>query len=229
MRTLSSLAGYVASETPRGLQLHQYVPASIRIDTAAGPLELEVETQYPWNGDVRIRVVKAPTESVELSFRIPAWADGAVLNGNAVAAGGYSAVDRVLNDGETIELSLPMAPRVTRPHPRVDAVRGSVAIERGPLVYALEAADQPAGVVLDDVVIDAASALTSSFDAQLLGGVTTVKVAGRLSNSGDAHAGGSDAPGEDATDADAVELTAIPYLAWANRGPSEMRVWIREA
>jgi DUF1680 family protein len=229
MRTLSSLAGYVASETPRGLQLHQYVPASIHIDTAAGPLELEVETQYPWNGDVRIRVVKAPTESVELSFRIPAWADGAVLNGNTVAAGGYSAVDRVLNDGETIELSLPMAPRVTRPHPRVDAVRGSVAIERGPLVYALEAADQPAGVVLDDVVIDAASALTSSFDAQLLGGVTTVKVAGRLSNSGDAHAGGSDAPGEDTTDADAVELTAIPYLAWANRGPSEMRVWIREA
>jgi DUF1680 family protein len=234
MRTLSSLAGYVASETPRGLQLHQYVPASIRIDTAAGPLELEVETQYPWNGDVRIRVVKAPTESVELSFRIPAWADGAVLNGNAVAAGGYSAVDRVLNDGETIELSLPMAPRVTRPHPRVDAVRGSVAIERGPLVYALEAADQPAGVVLDDVVIDAASALagsalTSSFDAQLLGGVTTVKVAGRLSNACDAHTGGSDAAGADAPRADAIELTAIPYLAWANRGPSEMRVWIREA
>jgi DUF1680 family protein len=95
-------------------------------------------------------------------------------------------------------------------------------------VYALESPDQPAGVVLDDVVIDAASALTESvltesFDAELLGGVTTVKFAGRLSNAGDANAGGSDATGSDA-----VELTAIPYLAWANRGPSEMRVWIRE-
>jgi DUF1680 family protein len=234
MRTLSSLAGYVASETPRGVQLHQYVPASIRVETAAGPLELEVETQYPWNGDVRIRVVKAPTGAVEVSFRIPAWADGAVLDGQPVAAGGYAVIDRVLNDGESIELSLPMTPRVTRPHPRVDAVRGSVAIERGPLVYALESPDQPAGVVLDDVVIDAASALagsalTSSFDAQLLGGVTTVKVAGRLSNACDAHTGGSDAAGADAPRADAIELTAIPYLAWANRGPSEMRVWIREA
>jgi DUF1680 family protein len=228
MRTLSSLAGYLASETPGGVQLHQYVPSRIRVDTAAGPLELAVETQYPWNGDVRVNVVSAPAGAVELSFRIPAWADGAVLDGQPVAAGVYAVIDRVLNDGESIELSLPMRPRITRPHPRVDAVRGSVAIERGPLVYALESHDQPAGVVLDDVVIDAASALTESvltesFDAELLGGVTTVKFAGRLSNAGDAHAGGSDATGSDA-----VELTAIPYLAWANRGPSEMRVWIRE-
>jgi DUF1680 family protein len=228
MRTLSSLAGYLASETPGGVQLHQYVPSRIRVDTAAGPLELAVETQYPWNGDVRVNVASAPAGAVELSFRIPAWADGAVLDRQPVAAGGYAVIDRVLNDGESIELSLPMRPRITRPHPRVDAVRGSVAIERGPLVYALESHDQPAGVVLDDVVIDAASALTESaltesFDAELLGGVTTVKFAGRRSDAGDAHVDGSDATGSDT-----VELTAIPYLAWANRGPSEMRVWIRE-
>lgn len=228
MRTLSSLAGYVASETPRGVQLHQYVTASIRVDTAAGSLELEVDAQYPWNGDVRVRVVRAPAESVELSFRIPAWADGAILDGDRVVAGGYAVIERVLSDGETIELSLPMAPRVTRPHPRVDAVRGSVAIERGPLVYALESQDQPAGVVLDDVVIDAASALTSSFDAELLGGVTTVAVTGRRADAGAPDATVPDSTVPDSTVPDAIELTAIPYLAWANRGPSEMRVWIRE-
>ena len=205
MRTLSSLAGYVASVSDRGVQLHQLLPADIRVETAAGPLGLSVQTEYPWQGLVRIAVTEAPTDAVELSVRIPAWAQGATLDGAPAAPGGYATVTRAFKAGEVLELVLPLEPRLTHPHPRVDAARGCVAIERGPLVYALEAADQDDDVVLDDVILDESAPLESAFRSDLLGGVTTIA------------AQGSTGP-----------LTAIPYFGWANRGPQDMRVWIRE-
>jgi hypothetical protein len=115
-------------------------------------------------------------------------------------------VNREFANGDVVELVLPLEPRLTHPNPRIDAVRGSVAIERGPLVYAVEAPDQDASVVIDDVALDTSAPLEASFQPDLLGGVTTIA------------ARGSSGP-----------LTAIPYFAWANRGPADMRVWIPEA
>lgn len=203
MRTLSSLAGYVASVSDTGVQLHQLLPADIRVETAAGPLALSVQTEYPWQGAVRIAVTEAPADAVELSVRIPAWAGGATLDGVPVSAGEYATVARAFAAGDVIELVLPLEPRLTHPHPRVDAVRGCVAIERGPLVYAVEAADQDASVVLDDVALDTSAPLQATFQPNLLGGVTTIAAHG-----------------------ESADLTAIPYFGWANRGPQDMRVWI---
>jgi DUF1680 family protein len=95
------------------------------------------------------------------------------------------------------ELVLPMPVRLTAAHPRVDAVRGCLAIERGPLVYAVEQADVSTPV--DDLRLDPATVLEPSFRPDLLGGVTVLT-----------------APG----------LTAVPYFAWANRGIGPMRVWL---
>jgi DUF1680 family protein len=189
MRTLSGLAGYLATQDGDGIQLHQYAAGTITV----GDTALTVETDYPWDGLVRVRVDAAPGP-VRLSLRVPAWADGATIDGRP-AAPGYVRVDAAA--GEVVELRLPMEVRTTTAHPRVDAVRGCIALERGPLVYAVEQADHD--IPVDDLGIDPDAARAAEHRADLLGGVTVVT---------------------------AGDLTLVPYYAWANRGPAPMRVWI---
>jgi DUF1680 family protein len=206
MRTLSSLGGYLATSTGNGVQLHQYAPGALRASTDAGDVELSVATDYPWSGRVQVTVHTAPAAPVTLGLRVPLWAEGATLDGADAVSGSYANVTRTFAAGDTLELVLPMTPRITRPHPRADAVRGSVAVERGPLVYAFEHADQPDGVVLDDVIVDAGS-LAESEGPQLVPGLVGASVHTR----------------------DGRALIGIPYFAWANRGGDDMRVWLREA
>ena len=110
-----------------------------------------------------------------------------------------------------VTLTLPMAPRLTRPNDRTDAVRGCAAIERGPLVYCIEQADQSAPV--DEVRIEDGP-MTAVAEPGLLGGITVVEAPGRASG----------APG-----AAPVTLRAVPYFSWANRDIGAMRVWISQA
>ncbi|WP_129664100.1 glycoside hydrolase family 127 protein [Phytoactinopolyspora endophytica] len=209
MRTFSSLAGHVATADHRGVQIHQYAAGAVRVPMDGDALVLDVETEYPWDGAVRLRVASAPARDVEIALRIPAWATDATLDGRPVTAGGYSRVSRTWTAGDEVVLELPMQPRLTVADHRVDAVRGCVAIERGPFVYALEQVDQEAGAIVDDVRIDAETGFEVEHRPDLLGGVTVVRASGSVE--------GRQRP---------VTLTAIPYYAWANRGPGPMRVWI---
>jgi DUF1680 family protein len=136
-----------------------------------------------------------------------------------------------------------MPARVVAADPRVDAVRGCVAIERGPLVYCLEQVDHPGGG-LDDVTVDLAAELAVKERPDLLGGVTTVVASGhrRALPPTDwwpyraPHAPGapgtpdaSDTPETPAGTPDRgtpVDLIAVPYFAWANRDTGSMRVWL---
>ena len=119
-----------------------------------------------------------------------------------------------------------MEPRLTAPHPRVDAVRGCLAIERGPLVYCLESADAPERARVDDLRIDPGAPLRSVPRRDLLGGIVAVEAAG-------AHrppavdAGWSDAGVAQTGGGDRMQLVAIPYALWGNRDEDgAMRVWI---
>lgn len=134
MRLLASLPLYLATRDAHGVQLHQYATGTI-----AGALR--VRTDYPWRGRVEIEVTAPGTWT--LSLRVPAWADGATLDGEPVRAGGYASVRREWAGADTVVLELPVRPRLTRPHPQVEAVRGRVAIERGPLVYCVEGRRPP--------------------------------------------------------------------------------------
>ncbi|MFD7158129.1 glycoside hydrolase family 127 protein [Kribbella sp. NPDC059898] len=207
MRTLASLDSYLATTTDDAIQLHQYAPGVIK----SGDIELTVDTTYPWDGTVRI--TSATPATVDL--RIPGWAEGATLNGHSVDAGGYARAE-----GTEIELVLPLEPRVVGADPRIDAVRGCVALERGPLVYAVEQEDNAANV--DDLHLVPGTPVAEATD--LLDGVTVLKAQGRA---GAGHkpgwsfvAGVADSVGEE------VDVVAVPYYAWANRGIGAMRVWL---
>ena len=114
-------------------------------------ISLVVETNYPWSGDVTIRVEDADGSSWQLHFRIPAWCRRAVcrVNGEdpvSLHGGTYATLERAWRPGDGVELELSMPPVLMTGHPRIDPTRGSVAIQRGPLVYCLEEIDQEEGV-----------------------------------------------------------------------------------
>jgi uncharacterized protein len=214
MRTLASLEHYFTTSSADGLQIHQYAPMRVRTLVAGQPVELDVATGYPWDETVEIEVREAGEAPWTLGLRVPGWAvrPEVSVNGQpaevAVVPGSYASVRRRWAGGDVVTLTMSIWPRPTFPDQRVDAVRGCVAIERGPLVYCLEPEDQPAGVLIDSLRIDPYG-MKSIDQPRLLGGVRVVQAEGRTTSNG--------AP---------VMIGATPYYAWANRGKGAMRVWI---
>ncbi|GMA96153.1 hypothetical protein GCM10025881_29770 [Pseudolysinimonas kribbensis] len=225
-RTFASLGAYLASVTDDGIQLHQYAPAMIATALGDGSaVALHVDTDYPRTGSIRVTVDETREEPWALTLRVPAWAEGAtvaVAGSDAVAVPtGAHVVERSWAAGDVVELELPMQPRWTRPDPRVDAVRGSVAVERGPLVMALESVDL--GTSVNDVIVRSDQPLVDH-PAQFDGEVSVTVVPEAVADAPWPYA--NPAPSRSAGDARSVKL--IPYYRWARRGPSTMRVWLPE-
>jgi DUF1680 family protein len=228
MRTISSLGSLLATSDDDGIQIHQYATSTITADLPAGRVDLAVATNYPWEGRIEITVRAAPDQDWTLALRIPAWCAGAQAHAGETRArqacqpGSYLRLRGRWATGGSVLLDLgPMPVRWTAAHERVDAARGCLAAERGPLVYCLEQADQP--VPVDDVeLVDGAG--TAAWNPDLLGGMAVVQLTGRATRNRtplyQAETPAEDRPGP------VVPLTAIPYFAWANRGPGPMRVWI---
>jgi uncharacterized protein len=234
MRTISSLGSLLATSDDDGVQIHQYAASTITADLPDGTVDLAVATDYPWDGRIEITVRAAPDRDWSLLLRIPAWcADAeARISGTEVSEtcepGTYLRLRRHWVPGTSVRLDLRMPVRWTVAHERADAVRGCVAVERGPLVYCLEQADHPDDVPVDDVrLID--GECTAMWNPDLLEGTTVIQLTGQTTPS---RAPLYQAKTDRAETADAgqpgdpVRLTAIPYFAWANRGPDPMRVWI---
>jgi len=218
-RTVASLGAYVASVDAGGVQVHQYAPATIRADLGAGrSVVLRVTTDYPESGRVTVTVLDGPAQPWTLALRVPAWATGASLTtGGATrpAAPGFATVERAFAPGEVVVLDLPVAARWTWPDPRVDAARGQVAVERGPVVYALESVDLGEDVGRAWVRTDEAPV---ERDGQVLVPTRT----GWPAPDGWPF---GDAPGPLAL-GDERLVPLVAYHDWAGRGPSTMRVWI---
>lgn len=228
-RLFASLGAYVATVDDAGLQIHQYVPAQIRTHlTDSRALDVDVETDYPHDGRIRIVVCTSHDEPWTLSLRVPAWATGATLttpgDSPAPAVPGTTRVTRAFKAGDVVELQLPVGPRVVVPDARIDAVRGCVAVERGPEVLCLESVDlAEAGAVRDADVGHVR--LTSRDSVREVDG----QVVARFEVDAPAAAAWPyedvDPDGDRRTTA-VVETPLIAYHDWANRGPSTMRVWL---
>jgi DUF1680 family protein len=225
MRLIGSLGGYLASSNVDGVQLHQYTPLTLSVDLDAGAIALRVDTNFPWDGHVAVSIERSPSEAWTLRLRLPAWCASPSLRVNGTsseveASHGYAVLSRSWRAGDRVELDLDMPPRLTQAHPRMDATRGSVAIERGPVVYCLEQCDHPDFPILD-ASIDPSHPLREDVDH--LPGAVAVRARGAAR----ATDGPLYQPFEgQRTSGKPVQLTAVPYYAWANRQPGAMRVWI---
>lgn len=232
MRLVASLGHYAATWDDGGVQIHQYGAASIKVELpGVGTVALRIESEYPWDGQIRIVVQEGGSGPWALGLRLPAWSDQTRI-GLPGAPGqpgpvekGYARIERAWRSGETVDLHLGMSPRLTEAHPWVESTRGCLAIERGPLVYCLEQPDQQAPVY--DLEIDPAAPLTAEWQPDLLEGVSVVRGSGyeidRAGWEGSLYRRYQ--PGA-ALPKQPVPLTAIPVYAWANRGPNAMKVWI---
>lgn len=220
MRLLSSWEQYLATAGADGIQLHQYATGELVVPGAAGPTRLAVDTDYPWNGRITVKILEGPARPWTLALRVPAWSASATveLNGgekSTMSGPGVTAETRQWASGDTLVLTLSVEPRVTVPDDRVDAVRGCVAFERGPLVYAIESADLPAGVEIEDIGIppDARPTVTSRDD--VAPGVLGLDLPAIVKR------------GRPAADGEPPPVArAVPFYASANRDGDAMRVWI---
>jgi DUF1680 family protein len=238
-RILASVPEYAYGTFWNRVYVNLYVQGRAKLRVFETDLELIQTTNYPWEGEVRVEVKPAAPANLAIYLRIPGWAmnkplpsdlyryaDGKAgepavkVNGETVPFNlvkGYARVSRTWQPGDVVELSLPMPIRRVVAHEAVEADRGRVAVERGPLVYCAEWPDN-GGRVSNFVLPDSAE-LRAEARPDLLDGVTVI--------TGEAQAV-TEKGGRIVTEK--KPITLIPYYAWANRGAGEMEVWIaREA
>jgi uncharacterized protein len=228
MRLVASLQHYLATSTPNGVQIQQYTDADLDLASAIGHVALEMRTAYPWDGHVEITVAATSTAAWTLSLRIPAWAKSwrLQLNGADIVAPvnqGYVRITRAWQLGDVVTFDVEMTPTRTQAHPNVDATRGCVAIERGPLVYCIEATDNP-DVDFAAVTLPAHEPLELA-DLDAWPGVVALAVRAATQTSPSPQALYAPAAHKEVITTP-VNLTAIPYYLWANRANGPMRVWL---
>jgi hypothetical protein len=257
MRLLASLQHYLATIAGDTLYLHQFTGAELNVPLAGGTLAIAVSAGLPWSGEVTVQVTGAPEAECGLAVRVPSWSREPHLrvNGEHVPATraeeGYLIVTRAWRAGDVLSWTFGLAARWVFPHPRIDAVRGCAAIERGPLVYCLEQADQEAGSDLANLALLSGTPLAER-PATRPGIGRTVLVDARAVPVVPGEAEGPTAEGRRAEGPKAdgpaglpylgerpgglgtggtvgFTATAVPYFQWDNRDGRAMRVWLPAA
>jgi uncharacterized protein len=199
--------------------------------TLAGEsLKITQETEYPWDGRVRITMDECPNDEFTLKLRIPGWAEAASVRVNDsqldanTSPASYAEIRRRWQPGDVVALDLPMPAQLIEAHPLVEEARNQVAVKRGPIVYCLESPDLPPGVRVEHVVVPADVKLTPRYIAGALEGVSVIEgnVLARSSHDWD---GALYQPLRRGNEKE-ISVRFVPYYAWSNRGPSEMTVWL---
>jgi len=238
-RFMPSLPGYVYAQQADSLYVNLFMSNKAAITLATGQkLEISQQTQYPWSGNVHITVNPQSATRFTLRIRVPGWAQGQAMpgdlysfvpvknreavnlqvNGKTVPLNldhGYAVVARDWRTADTVDLHLPMPIERVVAHEKVVADREKVALQRGPIVFCAEGADNPDRHVRNLVLPDSQE-LRADFQTNKLNGVEVIH--------GNAVAFAYQRDGEVAQNLES--FTAIPYYAWANRGPGQMEVWI---
>jgi len=236
-RFLASFPGYMYAHEANTIFVNLFAAGTATIALADGRhVEIVQETRYPWDGAVRLTVTPDRPGPLTINVRIPGWAhDEPVpsdlyrfaekfkapvrlsVNGAdvpVVLEKGYVPLTRTWAKGDVIALDLPMPVRRVLANDAVEADRGRVALQRGPIVFAAEGTDNPGGHVRNLEIADG-TPLSAEFVPSLLNGVTVIKGRARAVTAGPT---GARAEAEQ-------PFMAIPYYAWANRGAGEMAVW----
>ena len=225
-RFVASIPGYIYAQQGKDIFVNLYAQGTAKI----GNVELEQTTDYPWDGKMRITVKKG-SGKYAINLRIPSWLKSSPTNNNlysyadnpaaftikvngepiATEDTGYATIRRAWKKGDTIEIDFPMNVRRIVANDNASDDRGKTALERGPIVFCLEACDQPGNTVFNKYILNS-TPITAHFEKDLLNGVMVLE--------GKAKELGQDGEISDVT------FRAIPYSTWNNRSAQAMEVWI---
>jgi DUF1680 family protein len=277
VRTIASSAQFAYAKSAATIWVNLYGASELETELSdIGQVKLAQETEYPWNGRVRIKINAAPEKEFALKLRIPGWVKDATvrLNHRPVAAGILPAVEpgfqpdgkdrgntsaankseastqsslnpggkmppskagrmpaatytelrRTWKPGDIVDLDLQMTTELIEANPLVEETLGQVAVKRGPIVYCLESIDLPPGVNPLNLLLSPDTKLRARYDHRLLGGVAVLEgTAFARTNSNWNHELYRELHPSKLVP---LKLRLIPYSVWANRGPSEMSVWL---
>lgn len=237
-RFIASVANYMYAVKENDLYVNLFSSNETEIKLNSGSVKLHQETNYPWDG--KIKLVLAPQNSSQefsLRVRIPGWAQDKpipsdlykfvnnkesqiliTVNGNSVPLNienGYALINRKWSEGDVVELILPMEVKEIIANENVEADKGKIALQRGPLVYAAEWKDNNGGIV-HNILLPEKTNLTTEFKPDLLNGVVVIK----------GKAFGCKMDDKKNLEKSGQDFMAIPYYSWAHRGKGEMSVWL---
>ncbi|WP_233878156.1 glycoside hydrolase family 127 protein [Dyadobacter sp. CY323] len=223
-RFLPSMPGYIYATKGNELIVNLFADTEATLTVNNAPVKIDQDTNYPWEGSIKITVSPEKPANFPLSIRIPGWATGEaipgrlytytdstskpislLLNGKKTTASierGYLRLIRSWKKGDVIELVLDMPVRKVLSDKKIKTNQGKLAIERGPVLYCAEGHDNNGKALT--IPISQIDTFTPHYQKDMLGGINLL----RSSDS---------------------KTTLIPYYAWANRGANEMTVWFNTA
>ena len=229
VRTICKSSGWAYNLTENGVAVILFGSNQLETLLSDGsPLKMNQDTNYPWEGFVKLTIESCKSSAFEIKVRIPEWAKGSVLKVNnedvdvAVVPGTFAKIYRKWKAGDTIVLNMPMEIKRIEGHNRIEEVRNQIAVKRGPIVYCVESPDLPKDTSILDVYINGNGELKATHDENVLGGVTLIETELFLR--------------QDKTEDMYQEISIprfvshktqlVPYFAWSNRGQAEMTVFI---
>ncbi|UVQ76270.1 glycoside hydrolase family 127 protein [Bacteroides faecis] len=234
-RFIPSLPGYVYAVKDDQVYVNLFLSNKAELKVDKKKIILEQETDYPWKGDIRLKIAQG-NQNFTMKLHIPGWVRGNVLPGDLYAYAdnqkpvyrvsvngqtvesdvnnGYLSIARKWKKGDVVEVHFDMLPRIVKANPKVEADRGRVAVERGPIVYCAEWPDNRFNI--HSVLLNQHPQFKVTEKPELLYGINQLTT--------DAQALSYDMAGK--LVAKDVELTLIPYYAWAHRGEGDMEVWL---
>ncbi|HHW19427.1 MAG TPA: glycoside hydrolase family 127 protein [Firmicutes bacterium] len=234
-RLVASLGNYIYSESDTEAWVHLYVQGEAELEVGGKKVRISQKTNYPWDGQVELTLEPESPQGFTVALRIPGWCRKAVLRVNgeevdiaSVTVAGYARVERVWQPGDKIFLDLSMPVERVKANPRVRALNGKVAIQRGPVVYCLEETDNRVKP-LTRIILPKTSQLIAEYRQDLLGGVVVITSEAQIDCTDWEDELYQQEPLESLTaDTRPFRITAVPYCVWDNREPGEMTVWLRE-
>lgn len=228
-RLLSSIGGYAYEQNADEIYMNLFIGGEIKAQLGGADQIFNVETGYPWNGEVKVRVANEADTRFTLAIRLPGWCENWKLKINgedcfAAPENGYLRLSRVWKNGDCAELVMDMPVQLVEANPNVREDVGKVAVMRGPLVYCLEEADN--GTLLQDLSLEEAAQFTEKFEPDLMNGIVTLSAPGRRVSM-EGWSGDLLYRPYHGKKKEAQTLKFIPYYSWSNRKPGEMLVWVK--
>jgi hypothetical protein len=236
-RLIASIGDYIYGYSDKGVWVNLFVGSKTNINVNNSEIGIEMQTNYPWDGNIKITVNPKSRAEFPLYVRIPGWVQGkpvpgdiykygdnidtpykVSLNGKEIPVAiekGYAVINNKWKKGDEVQLVLPMEVRRVVAREEVEQNNDRVALQRGPLVYCVEGVDNDGQAW--NLIVPENTRFTSEFNPKMLGGITTIQFEIPVINVG---SDGMSIQTQNKT------ITAIPYYTWANRGRSEMQVWL---
>ena len=223
-RFMPSIPGYIYAQTTGSIYVNLFIQSSTEMEMDGIPVEIVQETNYPWDGHIKIVLSPEKETAFDLHLRVPGWAINLPLPGDLYSFTdfnsqkpvikvngeelkydqdqGYAILSQTWKQGDVVEYELPMFTRKVEANTMVKSDSGLVAVVRGPFVYCIEEVDNKN---IDEISVSNELEYVTQFRSDLLNGINVIN-----------------AQLPDKTFA----FTAIPYYIWNNRGANKMKVWL---